>query len=140
MWSEHPVTGVGIRGFPAFRDSSASLGLSSGSDTEQVGQGYVRQPLLSPHSLYFLVLAETGLVGALALAGLLLALVLGTLRRTAAVLGTPDATVGLAALGVVVFLVVNFAYSDLGGPSTLVVTTALGAVAGWALVRPASPA
>ena len=139
MWSDHPVLGVGIRGFPAFRDSSASLHLSSGSDTEGAGQGYVRQPLTSPHSLYFLVLSETGIVGAVALAALLLALVLGTLRRTRSVAGSPDEVVGLAALGVVVFLVVNFVYSDLGGPSTLVVVTALGAVTGWALVRPASP-
>lgn len=139
MWSDHPVLGVGIRGFPAFRDSSASLDLSSGSDTQGAGQGYVRQPLTSPHSLYFLVLSETGIVGVVALAALLLALALGTLRRTTTVAGTPDEVVGLAALGLVVFLVVNFVYSDLGGPSTLVVVTALGAVTGWALVRPASP-
>jgi O-antigen ligase len=138
MWAEHPVLGVGIRGFPAFRDSSASLLLSSGSDTQDAGKPYVRQPLTSPHSQYLLALSEGGIVGAAALGGLLLALLLATARRTTAAVGTPDADVGLAALGVAVFLVVDFVYGDLGGSSTLVLVTALGGVTGWALVRPGS--
>src|SRR5207247_1898697 len=30
MWREHPLTGVGLKAFPAYRDSHASLALSSG--------------------------------------------------------------------------------------------------------------
>ncbi|MEU2396345.1 O-antigen ligase family protein, partial [Streptomyces sp. NPDC007369] len=56
MWRERPAVGVGLKGFPAHRDGHASLGLSSGSDTAGAGQGYVRQPLLSPHNMYLLVL------------------------------------------------------------------------------------
>ena len=32
MWREHPLTGVGLKGFPDDRDGHASLALSSGSD------------------------------------------------------------------------------------------------------------
>ncbi|CAM5717084.1 hypothetical protein SALBM135S_09601 [Streptomyces alboniger] len=69
MWREHPVTGVGLKGFPEHRDSHASLALSSASDTAGAGSGFVRQPLLSPHNMYLLVLGEQGLLGLVALAG-----------------------------------------------------------------------
>lgn len=32
MWEEHPATGVGLKNFPAYRDSHASIALSAGSD------------------------------------------------------------------------------------------------------------
>ncbi|NEA01072.1 O-antigen ligase family protein, partial [Streptomyces sp. SID10116] len=69
MWRAHPVTGVGLKGFPDHRDSHASLALSSGSDTAGAGSGFVRQPLLSPHNMYLLVLSEQGLLGLGTLAG-----------------------------------------------------------------------
>lgn len=69
MWRERPAVGVGLKGFPANRDGHSSLGLSSGSDTAGAGQAYIRQPLLSPHNMYLLVLSEQGLIGLTALAG-----------------------------------------------------------------------
>ncbi|MGW3805090.1 O-antigen ligase family protein, partial [Streptomyces clavifer] len=67
MWREQPVTGVGLKGFPAHRDGHASIGLSAGGDTAGAGQDFVKQPLLSPHNMYLLVLSEQGLVGFTAL-------------------------------------------------------------------------
>lgn len=40
MWREQPLTGVGLKGFPAHRDAHASIGLSSGSDTAGAGQAF----------------------------------------------------------------------------------------------------
>ncbi|MFJ4770447.1 O-antigen ligase family protein [Streptomyces uncialis] len=143
MWRERPVTGVGLKNFPAHRDGHASLALSSGSDTAGAGSGFVRQPLLSPHNMYLLVLSEQGLLGLLALAGGWGALlVLGvrrlTLVRRAAVRapGGPSARgadCGLLACGLLVWQLVDFAYADIGGPSTVLTAVALGVVAWWAL-------
>ncbi|MEV6120028.1 O-antigen ligase family protein [Streptomyces sp. NPDC052077] len=81
MWRESPLTGVGLKGFPDHRDTHASLALSSGGETDGAGTGYVRQPLLSPHNMYLLVLAEQGLIGLSGLAGCWLALLALGLRR-----------------------------------------------------------
>ncbi|WP_373316900.1 O-antigen ligase family protein [Streptomyces sulfonofaciens] len=83
MWRERPVTGVGLKGFPANRDSRASLALSSGSDTEGAGAAFRRQPLLSPHNMYLLVLSEQGLLGLVPLAGGWAALLVCGIRRAA---------------------------------------------------------
>lgn len=69
IWRDAPVTGVGLKGFPQYRDGHASLALSSGSETAGAGMGYQRQPLLSPHNMYLLILSEQGLLRLLALAG-----------------------------------------------------------------------
>ncbi|MFJ8081255.1 O-antigen ligase family protein [Streptomyces sp. NPDC096205] len=135
MWREHPLTGVGLKGFPEHRDSHASLALSSGSDTEGAGAAFRRQPLLSPHNMYLLVLAEQGLVGLLALAGGWLALLVCALtglwraRRTG--LG-PDCA--LVSCGLLVWQLTDFVYADIGGPSTVLTAVALGLAAWWALV------
>ena len=34
MWRDHPVTGVGPKNFTDYRDTYASVGLSSGSDVD----------------------------------------------------------------------------------------------------------
>ncbi|MEV5337539.1 O-antigen ligase family protein [Streptomyces sp. NPDC052676] len=81
MWRERPLTGVGMKGFPEHRDTHASLALSSAGDTAGAGSGYHRQPLLSPHNMYLLVLSEQGLVGLLALAGSWCALLVCALRE-----------------------------------------------------------
>lgn len=89
MWREHPLTGVGLKGFPEYRDGHASLALSSGSDIAGAGTAFHKQALLSPHNMYLLVLSEQGLVGLFALVGSWLALLvcalggLVRLRRTA---------------------------------------------------------
>ncbi|TDT40937.1 O-antigen ligase [Streptomyces sp. BK208] len=135
MWRERPLTGVGLKGFPEHRDTHASLALSSGSETDGAGAGYRRQPLLSPHNMYLLVLAEQGLIGLTALAGSWLALlVLGLrgLRRARRAEGAaPDCA--FVACGLLVWQLTDFAYADIGGPSTVLTAVCFGLAAWWAL-------
>ncbi|MFJ9146759.1 O-antigen ligase family protein [Streptomyces sp. NPDC102270] len=135
MWREQPLTGVGLKGFPEQRDGHASLALSAGSDTEGAGAAFRRQPLLSPHNMYLLVLAEQGLVGLLALAGSWLALLVcglrGLVRARGSGRGLDCALVGC---GLLVWQLTDFAYADIGGPSTVLTAVCLGVVAWWALV------
>ncbi|MEU7281926.1 O-antigen ligase family protein [Streptomyces sp. NPDC045431] len=131
MWRDEPVTGVGLKGFPQYRDGHASLALSSGSDTAGAGQGFIRQPLLSPHNMYLLVLAEQGLLGVVTVVGSWLALLVCALRRSAAPAGAADCR--SVAVGLLVWQLVDFAYADIGGPSTVLTAVALGLAARWAL-------
>ncbi|MDH6623498.1 O-antigen ligase [Streptomyces sp. LBL] len=135
MWRDRPLTGVGLKGFPEYRDGYASPELSSGSDTEGAGSAYLRQPLLSPHSMYLLVLSEQGLIGLLGLAGSWLALLVGGLRRLRrACTSTPYGTeCGLVACGLMVRQLIDFVYGDIGGPSTVLTSVCFGLVAWWAL-------
>ncbi|MFI6180333.1 O-antigen ligase family protein [Nonomuraea sp. NPDC051191] len=127
MWQDHPVTGVGPKGFAAWRDTYAPLALSSGSDIEDATGGYRRQPLLSPHNMYLLVLSEQGLVGLSAFA----LLVGGVLVRTLARPGR-SGPAGLAAAGFMTWLAVDFAYADIGGATSLVMSVMLGLAMGRA--------
>ncbi|WP_423835716.1 O-antigen ligase family protein [Streptomyces longhuiensis] len=139
MWSEHPVTGVGLKGFVAQRDGHASLALSSGSDTEGAGAAFRRQPLLSPHNMYLLILSEQGLIGLVALAGGWVALLLLALRRLGRGAGTrPGQDCGLVACGLLGWQLVDFVYADIGGPSTVLTALVLGLVAWWGLAPQAS--
>lgn len=124
MWRSDPLTGVGLKGFPAYRDSHASLALSSGSDTAGAGAAFVKQPLLSPHNMYLLVLSEQGLVGLLALAGSWAALLVGAVRR-----------MGLVAIGLLSWQLIDFFYADIGGPSTVLMSVVLGLAAWWSLAE-----
>ncbi|GGZ73348.1 O-antigen ligase family protein [Streptomyces bluensis] len=141
MWREQPLTGVGLKSFPEYRDGRASLALSSGSETAGAGVAYRKQPLLSPHNMYLLVLSEQGLIGLLGLAGSWLALLVCALLRLARARraggGTPDGSGGLdcalVACGLIVWQLVDFAYADIGGPSTVLTGVVLGLVAWWAL-------
>nr|WP_237536455.1 O-antigen ligase family protein [Streptomyces sp. SID5785] len=135
MWQEHPVTGVGLKNFPAHRDSHASLALSSGSDVAGAGEAFRRQPLLSPHNMYLLVLSEQGLLGLCAIAGGWVALlVLGVRRLAAARRGPPGGLdCALIACGLLVWQLIDFAYADIGGPSTVLTAVVFGLAAWWAL-------
>ncbi|NEB62667.1 O-antigen ligase family protein [Streptomyces diastaticus] len=135
MWREHPLTGVGLKGFPEHRDAHASLALSSGSETDGAGAAYRRQPLLSPHNMYLLVLAEQGLLGLLALAGSWLALLVLGLRRLHAVRRARGAVPDCAfvACGLLVWQLTDFAYADIGGPSTVLTAVCFGLASWWAL-------
>ncbi|MGA5100486.1 O-antigen ligase family protein [Streptomyces lavendulocolor] len=145
MWRAEPLTGVGLKGFPHYRDSHASLALSSGSDTAGAGRGFQRQPLLSPHNMYLLVLGEQGLLGLLTVAGSWLALLGCALRRLADTrrAGTRRAgtlpACGLVAVGLLVWQLVDFAYADIGGPATVLTALVLGLAAWWSFAphRPA---
>ncbi|MGW6547656.1 O-antigen ligase family protein [Streptomyces massasporeus] len=142
MWSEHPLAGVGLKGFPEHRDSHASLALSAGSDTEGAGAAFRKQPLLSPHNMYLLILAEQGLLGLLALAGSWLALLLCAVRALwrARRAHAPGLDCGLVACGLLVWQLTDFAYADIGGPSTVLTAMCFGLTAWWGLAATAGPA
>lgn len=141
MWREEPATGVGLKGFPAYRDGHASLGLSSGSDTAGAGHAYQRQPLLSPHNMYLLVLSEQGLIGITALAGSWAALLAGGARRLYGARRARGAAAdcGLVAVGLALWQSVDFLYADIGGPSTALTGIVFGLIAWWALAGPVPP-
>ncbi|WP_151484045.1 O-antigen ligase family protein [Streptomyces albicerus] len=136
MWRGHPVTGVGLKAFPAHRDGHASLALSSGSDTEGAGQAFRRQPLLSPHNMYLLILSEQGLLGLLTVAGSWLALLACALPRLRRAGRARDCA--LAACGLLLWQLVNFLYADIGGPSTVLTAVCFGLAAWWALAPDAT--
>ncbi|MDN3296141.1 O-antigen ligase family protein [Streptomyces ficellus] len=136
MWRAEPLTGVGLKGFPQYRDGHASLALSSGSDTAGAGSGFQRQPLLSPHNMYLLLLGEQGLLGLATVAGSWLALLACGLRRLWGLRGLrrlPGAECGLVAVGLLVWQLVDFTYADIGGPATVLTGLVLGLAAWWAL-------
>jgi O-antigen ligase len=113
IWREHPLTGIGPKEFPYFRDAHAPLRLSSGSDTAGAGAGFSREPLLSPHNMYLLVLSEQGLIGITAF----LALLLGTVLRA---WRTP------VVVGLLAWQLVDFLYGDIGGTTTVLISVVLG--------------
>jgi O-antigen ligase len=133
MWREHPVTGVGLKRFPAERDGHAGLGLSSASDTAGAGQAFAREPLLSPHNMYLLALSEQGLLGCTLLAGGWAAFLALGLRRLRTAPGRWGPAPGLAAVGLLLWQCVDFLYADIGGPSTVLTALLLGLAAWWAL-------
>ncbi|MFJ5174010.1 O-antigen ligase family protein [Streptomyces griseoviridis] len=134
IWREHPLTGVGLKDFPEYRDGHASLALSAGSDTDGAGAGFRRQALLSPHNMYLLVLAEQGLIGLVALAGGWLALLVCALRGLGRAhrsgTGLDCALIGC---GLLIWQLIDFGYADIGGPSTVLTAVCFGLVAWWAL-------
>lgn len=136
MWREHPLTGVGLKGFPEHRDGNASLALSSGSDTEGAGAAFLKQPLLSPHNMYLLVLSEQGLIGLLTLAGSWLALLVCALRGLFRVhrSGHPGLDCALVSCGLLTWQLIDFMYADIGGPSTVLTAVVFGLAAWWSLV------
>ncbi|MFD3653603.1 O-antigen ligase family protein [Streptomyces sp. NPDC058620] len=138
MWREEPAVGVGLKGFPAHRDGHASIALSAGSDTAGAGQDFRKQPLLSPHNMYLLVLGEQGLIGLTALVGSWLAVLVGGVRRVVIGRASRDTAVdcGLVAAGLMVWQTVDFLYADIGGPSTVLTGIVLGLAAWWALAEP----
>ncbi|AYG82161.1 hypothetical protein DWB77_04331 [Streptomyces hundungensis] len=134
MWRQQPLGGVGLKGFPAHRDAHSSLALSSGSDTAGAGAAFKRQPLLSPHNMYLLVLSEQGLIGVVTLVGgwaALLVTGVRALHRARRQRAPMDC--GLVALGLLTWLLVDFFYGDIGGPSTALTALVLGLAAWWGL-------
>jgi O-antigen ligase len=144
IWRDHPLTGVGLKQFPAFRDSYAPVNLSSGSDVANPGLGFQREPLLSPHNMYLLVLSEQGLIGALCFGGLMFGLLWMTIRRARECRRLADRTrrrsggsgvISVAAVGIIVWTVINFMYGDIGGQTTVLMSIMLG-LALWLAVQP----
>ncbi|MCQ4212878.1 O-antigen ligase family protein [Streptomyces longispororuber] len=134
MWEEHPATGVGLKNFPAYRDSHASIALSAGSDVAGAGAAFRRQPLLSPHNMYLLVLSEQGLLSLCAIAGAWAALlVCGVRRLGTAHRGKRGLDCALLACGLLTWQMIDFVYADIGGPSTVLTGVVFGLAAWWAL-------
>jgi O-antigen ligase len=134
IWHDHPVTGVGLRHFPLFRDTYAPMSLSSGGDVLDATQGFRRVELLSPHNFYLLVLSELGIVGAMAFAIYFIAFAVAGIRRAAIIKRPPVVRIfGLTAVGVLIRLLVGGLYGDLvGGATTVLTAVLLGCVIWWA--------
>ncbi|MFF2955762.1 O-antigen ligase family protein [Kitasatospora sp. NPDC057965] len=130
IWQDHPVSGAGPKAFQRLRDSHAPLRLSSGSDAADATIGFQREPLLSPHNMYFLVLSEQGLLGIAAYGLLFLGLFLGCLRTARGA--------GLAALALLTWVLVDFLYADIGGTTTVLTSIVLGLAAHAARPRGAA--
>ncbi|TQF02987.1 O-antigen ligase family protein [Kitasatospora acidiphila] len=122
IWADHPATGAGPKSFYQLRDSHAPLRLSSGSDTAGAGSGFQREPLLSPHNMYLLVLSDQGLLGFTAYGTLFLVLLLGCLRRRG--------PAGPVVAGLLCWVLVDFLYADIGGTTTVLTSVILG-LAAW---------
>lgn len=133
MWSQDPVTGIGVKNFSEHRDSELGISTSSGSDAA-TGSSYERVQLLSPHEQYLLVLSEQGILGILAYLWLVLLAALGPLRRDSGRRGL-QTVVALALCGVGVQFVVSCFWGDLAGPTAPL----QGIVFGLALRATATP-
>jgi O-antigen ligase len=142
MWRDQPLTGVGLKMFPSYRDSYAPLHLSSGSDVEDPASGFHRQALLSPHNMYLLVVSEQGLIGALGLGGFLMGLAALTWRRTrreAGPLGLPDGRlpdgrlISAVAVGMLSWALINSLFGDIGGQGTVLMSVSIGLALWWAM-------
>jgi len=138
IWADHPVVGVGLKDFAEYRDSYASVELSAGSDVGDPASGVSREPLLSAHNQYLMVLSEQGTVGILAFGGLLVSLFAGSVRRRRT--GLPSAEerfLDLAAPAVMVWTLIDFAYGDIGaGPTSVLLAVVLGLVVRRSLITP----
>lgn len=133
IWRDHPVTGVGPKNFSLWRDTYAPLSLSSSSDISDPTGGFRQVELLSPHSLYLLVLSEQGALGIGALLAFLVILGAGAGRRLRATRShTLERIVGLFAVAVLVRFAVAGLWSDIGGPGTTVSAILLGVLVWFA--------
>jgi O-antigen ligase len=141
IWADHPVFGVGLKDFAAARDTYAPMSLSAGSDVDDPQAGFRRQPLLSAHNQYLMVLAEQGTVGILAFGSLLGTLTAGAFRRRpltgAGKPGTDTRFLDLVAPGVMVWTLIDFSYGDIGaGPTGVLLAVLLGLAARRVVIVP----
>jgi len=137
MWRAHPVAGVGLKDFAHYRDSYASIGLSAGSDVGDKSSGISREPLLSAHNQYLMVLSEQGTAGILAFGVLLGSLAAGAVRGRPARDDAGQRFLDLAAPGLVVWTLIDFGYGDIGaGPTSVLLAVVLGLTARRGLVVP----
>ncbi|MEV6631025.1 O-antigen ligase family protein [Actinoplanes sp. NPDC051470] len=139
IWADHPVVGVGMKDFVAYRDSYSSVELSAGSDVGDPTSGVTRQALMSPHNQYLMVLSEQGTVGILAFGGLLVTMAAGAVRRRRAhtLPGAEERFLDLAAPALMVWTLIDWMYGDIGaGPSTVLMATLLGIVVRRAVIVP----
>jgi murein biosynthesis integral membrane protein MurJ len=142
---EFPVSGVGLKQFPNYRDSKAPIALSGGGQTDSSTNGFQVEPLLSPHNMYLLAFAEQGLPGAAVFFMLLIGIPLLALLRCfqkRRKLAPAQLALLLAAAGWGLWGAIDFLYADIGGPTTVLYSVLLGIVLAHALPgpKPAEPA
>lgn len=133
MWAGHPFTGVGMKNFPYYRDLYAPLSFSGGSDIEDPSGGFRRVELLTPHNLYLLILAEQGLLGALAYGILFLSLGVAGVRNVLGSIGSAadggfmiQRVFGLSCLGFLAAYLTGGIYGDVGGSMMVMESMFLG--------------
>jgi O-antigen ligase len=127
MWTDHPLTGVGIKNFAYFRDTYVPLSFAGSSGKYDVGGGFRYAEILSPHNMYLLVLAEQGLLGILAYLVLFLSLGVAALRRLGSLRESPTERVfGLSSLGFLASFMMWNVYSDVGGATMVLDSVILG--------------
>jgi O-antigen ligase len=139
IWADHPVVGVGMKDFVAYRDSYASVELSAGSDVGDPTSGVMRQALQSPHNQYLMVLSEQGTVGIVAFGSLLVTMAVGAVRRrrTHTLPAPEERFLDLAAPALMVWTLIDWMYGDIGaGPSTVLMATLLGIVVRRGVIIP----
>ncbi|HEU5426553.1 MAG TPA: lipid II flippase MurJ [Actinocrinis sp.] len=140
IWRDHPVTGVGPKQFAQYRDGYAPISLSAGGQAADPSHPFQVEPLLSPHNLYLLTLAEQGLPGATAFAALLVGVpvigLVGLVRGRRAALPRDRLTLYAVAAGWGVWSAIDFVYADIGGASTVYYSILLGVILTGALPGP----
>ena len=140
IWRDHPVTGVGLKQFPEYRDGYAPISLSAGGQAADPSHPFQVEPLLSPHNLYLLTLAEQGLPGATAFAALLVGVPIvglaGLVRGRRSGEHRDRLVPAAAAVGWGVWSAVDFVYADIGGASTVYFSILLGVILAGALSGP----
>jgi O-antigen ligase len=119
IWHAAPVTGVGIKQFPAYRDTHAPIDLSSGSDQAGVGS-FTRVELLSPHNEYLLLLSEQGIIG---LGSYVLLLLILTIRNSSLLRSPADGSthrlVHLVSIAILTRFAIDNVYGDLAGSTAV---------------------
>jgi O-antigen ligase len=142
IYQDHPVVGVGLKDFAEYRDSYASVELSAGSDVGDSATGVSREPLLSAHNQYLMVLSEQGTVGILAFGCLLVTLTIGSVIRRRTLLPAPEQRfLDLAAPGLMVWTLIDFAYGDIGaGPTSVLLAVVLGLAVRRSVIIPGEKA
>ncbi|MGY1805914.1 O-antigen ligase family protein [Blastococcus sp. SYSU D00669] len=130
MALDHPLTGVGLRGFPDHRDAYADFTLLGSSDIS-FGGSFERVELKSPHSMYLLVASEQGLLALFVFGTVLAVLLVRGLVRTARHRSDLSTTVALMGVGLLCYELVSMVSGDIGGPGSILTGVVLG-LAGWA--------
>jgi O-antigen ligase len=131
MAVDHPLTGVGVRGFPDHRDAYAGLTLLGSSDIAVADADFQQVAVDSPHNFYLLIASEQGLIATLVYATVFAVLLVRGLVRAARPRADDSTAVALAGTGVLGYILVDMITGDLGGPGSIYVALVIG-LAGWA--------
>jgi O-antigen ligase len=118
MWTDHPLTGVGLKNFPAFMNTYIPLSFSGSS-------GASSTEVLSPHNMYMLVLAEQGFLGIMAFLAYFLSLGAAALAKLRSLeKSSTEGIFGLFVMGFLATYLTSSLYGDFGG-STMVLDAVL---------------